>query len=67
MDNILISILLFILGLIVGVISVFIINHIRKNNASKSVADMLDKALKDAEKIKKDYLLEGKEEIRLLK
>ena len=32
MDNILISILLVILGLIFGVISVFIINHIRKNN-----------------------------------
>ena len=67
MDNILISILLVILGLIVGVISVFIINYVRKNNTSKSIADMLDKALKDAERIKKDYLLEGKEEIRLLK
>lgn len=28
---------------------------------------MLDKAKEDAEKIKKDYLLEGKEEIRILK
>ena len=67
MDNILISILLVILGLIFGVISVFIINHIRKNNTSKSISDMLDKAKEDAEKIKKDYLLEGKEEIRILK
>lgn len=67
MDNILISILLVILGLIVGVISVFIINHIKKNNTSKSINDMLDKAKEDAEKIKKDYLLEGKEEIRILK
>lgn len=67
MDNILISILLVILGLIFGVISVFIINHIRKNNTSKSISDMLDKAKEDAEKIKKDYLLEGKEEIRVLK
>ncbi|MCI5984626.1 MAG: ribonuclease Y [Firmicutes bacterium] len=63
----LISILLVILGLIFGVISVFIINHIRKNNTSKSISDMLDKAKEDAEKIKKDYLLEGKEEIRILK
>lgn len=67
MDNILFSILLVILGLIVGVISVFIINHIRKNNTSKSINDMLDKAKEDAEKIKKDYLFEGKEEIRILK
>ena len=67
MDNILISILLVILGLIFGVVSVFIINHIRKNNTSKSISDMLDKAKEDAEKIKKDYLLEGKEEIRILK
>ena len=67
MDNILISILLVILGLIFGVISVFIINHIRKNNTSKSISDMLDKAKEDAEKIKKDYLHEGKEEIRILK
>ena len=67
MDNILISILLVILGLIFGVISVFIINYIRKNNTSKSISDMLDKAKEDAEKIKKDYLLEGKEEIRILK
>ena len=67
MDNILLSILLVILGLIFGIISVLIINHIRKNNTSKSITEMLDKAQKDAEKIKKDYLLEGKDEIRLLK
>lgn len=67
MNDILLSILLVILGLIVGVVSVFIINNIRKNNTSKSIDDMLDKAKKDAEKIKKDYLNEGKEEIRLLK
>ena len=67
MDNILLSILLVILGLIFGIISVLIINHIRKNNTSKSISDMLDKAKEDAEKIKKDYLLEGKEEIRILK
>ena len=67
MDNVLLSILLVILGLIFGIISVLIINHIRKNNTSKSISDMLDKAKEDAEKIKKDYLLEGKEEIRILK
>ena len=67
MNNILISILLVILGLVVGVISVFIINYIKKNNTSKSIDNMLDKAKEDAEKIKKDYLLEGKEEIRILK
>ena len=65
--DILLSILLVILGLIFGIISVLIINHIRKNNTSKSITEMLDKAQKDAEKIKKDYLLEGKDEIRLLK
>lgn len=67
MNNILISILLVISGLIVGVISVLIINNVRKNNTSKSISSMLDKAKSDAEKLKKDFLLEGKEEIRLLK
>ena len=46
MDNILLSILLVILGLIFGIISVLIINHIRKNNTSKSITEMLDKAQK---------------------
>lgn len=67
MNDILISILLVILGIIVGIVSVFIINYIRKNNTSKSITEMLDKAQKDAEKVKKDYLMEGKEEIRVLK
>lgn len=67
MNDILISILLVILGIIVGIVSVFIINYIRKNNTSKSITEMLDKAQKDAEKVKKDYLMEGKEEIRALK
>ena len=65
--DILLSILLVILGLIVGIISVLIINQIRKNNTSKSINEMLNKAQNDAEKLKKDYLLEGKEEIKQLK
>lgn len=67
MDNILISILLVILGIIIGIVSVFIINYIKKNNTSKKISDILDKAQKEAEKLKKDYLAEGKEEIRVLK
>ena len=67
MDNIVFSILLVLIGIFVGIILVFIVNYIRKVNSSKQSELMLEKAKKEAEKIKRDYLLEAKEEAHKLK
>lgn len=67
MDNMALSILLVLIGLFVGIISMFVINYIKGNRASKKVESILDKARKDADKIKRDYLLEAKEEAHKIK
>ncbi len=67
MDNILISILLVVLGLIVGVVACYIVLNIKKKNTAKSVEKILDNAKKEAEKVKRDSLFETKEEIHKLK
>lgn len=67
MDNIVFSILLVLVGIFVGIIIVFIVNYIRGVNSSKQAESMLEKAKKDADKIKRDYLLEAKEEAHKLK
>lgn len=67
MDNMALSILLVLIGLFVGIISMFVINYIKGNRASKKVESILDKARKDADKIKRDYLLEAKEEAHKVK
>ena len=67
MNNFAFSILLVLIGLLLGFVLVFVINYLRGKNASKEIDEMLKNAKKDAEKIKKDYLLEGKEEIQKLK
>ena len=60
-------ILLIVIGLFVGIIVMIIFDYIKKSLSSKKLENMMDKALRDAEKIKKDYLLEAKEEARALK
>ena len=60
-------ILLIVIGLFVGIIVMIIFDYIRKSLGSKKLENMIDKARKDAEKIKKDYLIEAKEEARLYK
>ena len=67
MDNNLISILLVVLGLIVGVVACYIVLNIKKKNTAKSVEKILDNAKKEAEKVKRDSLFETKEEIHKLK
>lgn len=57
------SILLVLVGLFVGIILMFIFNYFRVTLASRKAESILDKATKEAEKIKRDYLLEGKEEL----
>ncbi len=67
MGTILFSILLVLVGLVVGVGIVILINHQRETNTSKKVEALLEKARKDAEKIKRDSLLEAKEDAYKLK
>ena len=67
MNQIILSILLVLVGLFVGIILMFIINYVKGNNASKKVDTILEKARKDADKIKRDHLLEAKEEAHKLK
>ena len=67
MNETVFSILLFVLGLILGLASIVLINFLKKKNDSKKADTIIDKAKKDAEKIKRDSLFETKEEIHKLK
>ena len=67
MNDILFSILLIIIGLIVGFGISFIINLLRGNMASKKANSIINQAKKDADKIKRDSILEQKEETHRLK
>lgn len=67
MDNVIFSILLVLVGIFVGIILMFIINYIRGIASSKKAEQMLEKAKKEADKIKRDYLLDAKEEAHKLK
>ncbi len=61
------SILLFVLGLVVGFGIVYLAKFLKKKNNEKKVDSIIDKARKDADRIKRDSLLETKEEIHKLK
>lgn len=67
MNDIAFSILLVLIGLFVGVIGMLIINYIRGSILSKKAEAMIEKSKKEADKIKRDYLLEAKEEAHKLK
>ncbi len=67
MDNGLFSILLLLVGLIVGFGVAFLVSYFRVNNASKKVEAMINQARKDAEKVKREAILEQKEEAHKLK
>jgi len=67
MNDMSFSILLVLIGLFVGVTLTFIINYIRGNLLSKKAELMLEKAKKEADKIKRDYLLEAKDEAHKIK
>ena len=67
MNNMIFSILLIIIGLIVGFGISFIINLLRGNMASKKANSIINQAKKDADKIKRDSILEQKEESHRLK
>lgn len=67
MENVSFSILLVIVGLFVGIGLITIINYLRGTTVSSKVDKMLEKAKKDAEKIKRDQILEAKEEAHKIK
>ena len=67
MDKTVLSILFSVGGIIVGIVIMFIINYLRGNNANKKVDAILEKARKEAEKNKRDTILEAKEEIHRMK
>ena len=67
MNNLSFSILLVVIGLFVGIALMFIINYFREVFANQKIERMLEKARKDAEKIKRDFLLDAKEEAHKLK
>ena len=66
-NNVVFFSLLFLIGLVVGFILCLVVNYIRKNLTSKVVKDMIEKARKDAEKTKREIILEQKEESHRLK
>ena len=66
-NNILLSILLVIVGLIIGAGIVFIINLIKKNNAKDKAKNLIEEAQKESERIKKDLIFGAREESNKLK
>lgn len=67
MNTILISILAFILGLIIGVLTMIGINTLKLKRDATLAVGIIEQAKKDAEKSKRESILEAKEEIHKLK
>ncbi len=67
MNDIILSILLIMLGLFVGIIIMIVLNYIKNNLSGKKAESIIDKANKEADKIKRNYLLDAKEEAHKLK
>jgi ribonuclease Y len=67
MNNTVFSILLVLVGIFVGIIIFIIINYIRGIRVNQKADNMLEKAKKEADKVKRDYLLEAKEEAQKIK
>ncbi len=67
MDNFLFSIFLVTIGIIVGIALILIINYIRGIATNKKNENIIEKARKEAERIKRDSLFEVKEETHKLK
>ena len=67
MNETIFSILLFILGLIIGVVVFLIINYLRTKEKEKKAESIIEKAKKEADKIKRESIFETKEELNKLK
>jgi len=66
-DTILISILVFILGLIIGILGMVGLNILKIKKDTNTALGIIEQAKKDAEKSKRESILEAKEEIHKLK
>ena len=66
-ERILFSILLIIFGLFCGFGLTFLVNFLREGTTSKKIDKMLDEANKNADKIKRDAVMEAKEKAYQLK
>jgi len=67
MQDIVLFILFGILGLFVGIIIMIVLNSVKTSVAAKKAEAILEKANKEADKIKRDRLLEAKEEAYKIK
>ena len=67
MENIGYSILLIIVGLFLGALLILLMNKLRILNSGKEADKLIEKASKEAEKLKRDKLIELKEESYKLK
>ena len=65
--DLLIPVLLFVLGITLGVIICYFVYNKKIKNSTKNADSIIETAKKDAEKIKRDSLFETKEEIHKLK
>ena len=67
MNSIAISILLVVVGIIVGLVGALIFNSLKGNMASKKADNLISQAKKEIEKLKRDAAMEQKEEARKMK
>lgn len=67
MDNIFFSILLVLIGLFVGIIVMIIFNYIKNANAETKAEKMIENAKREADKAKRDGIIELKEESHRIK
>ena len=67
MDNVFFSILLGLIGLFVGIIIMIIFNYIKNASVESKTEKMIERAKKEAEKAKRDSIIEAKEESRRIK
>ena len=61
------SILLFILGLVIGIVLILVINYFKNKKKEKLADSIIEKAKKEADKYKRDSIIETKEDINKLK
>ena len=67
MDKTTLSILFAVLGIVVGILIMFILGRLKGNRTKNAADKILENAKKEAEKNKRDSILEAKEEIHRLK
>ncbi len=67
MNQVMLSILLIIVGFAIGSVVVFVVNLMRESNTAKKIEKLLANAKKEADSLKRDAVLEAKEESHRLK